>query len=549
MKNADIGVTSVGWDWPYFSAPARQRAMIRPFATVYDNSTQRLSGFGVAFFATMLGRSDVYLDSDQAVVGHIDASSSLPVPFKQWDATMDLPGTYILGASIRPKQYDSEQSDDTTYTISILREGPSLAYDRSVNDLALLATADTGLGFHDAGAIALRFDLARSDSIGGVELWIAGTDTSGDSVDVRVLRDTLGMPGEPIDTVVRRLSRNVSVGHLISYPFDPPVLVDSGSFWISVGQLSSRPMNLGADASRTLLVQTSMDPDSASRDRLRLIDPMMAHRVAIRNGSRGEWVRAFDTTTGLRQTFSADSAIEGFSPRTEFVPACGGLVNVFGSQRTWVPIVHPQMLAGVDSVAYYYRIDVPDVSGDGRTDTLTALVNNIGWRAFEVTQIVVQNDSGADFVPLFERSTRGYVPTDSMPWVIQPGQTVKLPIGVYHSDAIRHGTLTVTTTPPAAGKSTATIGGIGFLGVERAPIIAALASVIAYPNPFTDVTMIAAPAASRVEICDLLGRLMRRFARGGAVMWDGRDDAGARVAPGVFVVRAGEAHAEITLMR
>ena len=44
----------------------------------------------------------------------------------------------------------------------------------------------------------------------------------------------------------------------------------------------------------------------------------------------------------------------------------------------------------------------------------------------------------------------------------------------------------------------------------------------------------------RVEIYDLGGRLERRLDldRSGAVTWDGRDESGARVQPGVHLVRS-----------
>ncbi|MBE0566168.1 MAG: T9SS type A sorting domain-containing protein, partial [Krumholzibacteria bacterium] len=69
----------------------------------------------------------------------------------------------------------------------------------------------------------------------------------------------------------------------------------------------------------------------------------------------------------------------------------------------------------------------------------------------------------------------------------------------------------------------------------------------AWPNPFNPRTTVAfeLPVAgpARVELFDLRGRLVRRlldgtFAAGPrAVAWDATDDAGRRVASGVYLVR------------
>jgi len=72
-----------------------------------------------------------------------------------------------------------------------------------------------------------------------------------------------------------------------------------------------------------------------------------------------------------------------------------------------------------------------------------------------------------------------------------------------------------------------------------------------YPNPFNpEIRLILEnfrgdPSALKVEVFDVLGRLMRRLEvpRGGAyryeVQWDGRDERGRRVATGIYLFRAG----------
>jgi subtilisin family serine protease len=60
------------------------------------------------------------------------------------------------------------------------------------------------------------------------------------------------------------------------------------------------------------------------------------------------------------------------------------------------------------------------------------------------------------------------------------------------------------------------------------------------PNPFAAGARIAAPGAGRVEIVDVSGRIVRRATLAGerpAFAWDGRDERGAEVRPGVYLVR------------
>jgi spore coat protein A len=83
------------------------------------------------------------------------------------------------------------------------------------------------------------------------------------------------------------------------------------------------------------------------------------------------------------------------------------------------------------------------------------------------------------------------------------------------------------------------------VAAEGAP--ARLALVPARPNPFADATTIVyelpRPAAVRLVVYDVAGRARRTLATGRAaggshaVVWNGRDDAGRAVAPGLYFVR------------
>jgi len=71
------------------------------------------------------------------------------------------------------------------------------------------------------------------------------------------------------------------------------------------------------------------------------------------------------------------------------------------------------------------------------------------------------------------------------------------------------------------------------------------------PNPFRGALRISGPAGTRVTIFDLSGRRRRATVLddGGAFAWDGRDDSGRVVAPGLYFVRAGTATRLTKLVR
>ncbi len=75
--------------------------------------------------------------------------------------------------------------------------------------------------------------------------------------------------------------------------------------------------------------------------------------------------------------------------------------------------------------------------------------------------------------------------------------------------------------------------------------------LLAAPNPFRGAIRISGPAGTRVTIFDLSGRRRRAAVLdgGGAFAWDGRDDSGRPVAPGLYFARAGSATRLTKLVR
>jgi hypothetical protein len=87
---------------------------------------------------------------------------------------------------------------------------------------------------------------------------------------------------------------------------------------------------------------------------------------------------------------------------------------------------------------------------------------------------------------------------------------------------------------------------------DSRPRTSPVVRLAAAPNPFRAVTRIDAPAGSTVRIVDVSGRVVRRARIDGtmpALLWDGHDERGALVQPGLYFLRcdgdAGTQHAKV----
>jgi hypothetical protein len=131
------------------------------------------------------------------------------------------------------------------------------------------------------------------------------------------------------------------------------------------------------------------------------------------------------------------------------------------------------------------------------------------------------------YAMLNDRLLRGRSPYSYLDRAVQASTTYYYKVGAVDSRGheVLHPPTSVTT--PAWGMRTA-------LGAAR-------------PTPFRKETLIhftlAAPAAAQLEVYDVAGRLVRVLVREAllagdhAVNWDGRDDAGLRVAGGTYFVK------------
>ncbi len=78
------------------------------------------------------------------------------------------------------------------------------------------------------------------------------------------------------------------------------------------------------------------------------------------------------------------------------------------------------------------------------------------------------------------------------------------------------------------------------IAITSAPCASRSVRLAAYPTPFSDRTLFSGPAGAEVRVLDITGRLVRRLQLdgiGGRAAWDGADEAGHAVPPGVYLAR------------
>lgn len=120
------------------------------------------------------------------------------------------------------------------------------------------------------------------------------------------------------------------------------------------------------------------------------------------------------------------------------------------------------------------------------------------------------------------------------------------PILPLAADIDRNGTVDLVVPARESGEIKTFYNAPGLSGIDDSRLTPAVALTI-HPNPFRDTVHLTlrGEVGPRVEILDAAGRLVRGFSTAGhsaqeqRFVWDGRDDAGRLVAPGVYFVRTG----------
>jgi hypothetical protein len=173
-------------------------------------------------------------------------------------------------------------------------------------------------------------------------------------------------------------------------------------------------------------------------------------------------------------------------------------------------------------------VAIADLDGDGKKDL--AVLNGYG----NTLSVLIGKGNGT-FAPKRDFSTGN------------------LPLALAVGDLNGDGRLDVTIANANVNSVSVLLntGGVAYLGVDPPPsgLAATFRLLSPRPNPSRGASeirfVLPAARAVRLEVFDLGGRRVRTLASGAvlaagphAITWDGRDESGARLAGGVFILRA-----------
>jgi hypothetical protein len=250
---------------------------------------------------------------------------------------------------------------------------------------------------------------------------------------------------------------------------------------------------------------------------------------------------------GNRAMWCGDSTLVRCAP----VDSMGGVRNNMDELLTWSHAVADPSVATTVRITAWVNYDFPDITWDwlelyvmraGADDKLVEYTGTEDNIFLDFSATIQPGEYGGTFgneVRLKFRVFSDGAWSDEDCFMLSHGGAQIDDVSVYLDDQL------VTFDDFEAGSPLNWVIGdfIGASDVPEAEVFAAYAA----PNPFNPATRIVynLPARARVEIriYDTQGRLVRellaaeRAAGPGAVVWDGRDDAGGRVASGVYMYR------------
>lgn len=274
-----------------------------------------------------------------------DATSSFPrlpasqdtiVRMPDWDArSAPMPEEYYVVTRIASPGFDSYSLDDVMHTAFFLNAGmhsPSLpegrgqmAYDDAGgsppdgagNDIPFLTSqTGDGIGFNNSsGSYAVKHTLPQRDTIYGALIYFGSANASPDAIRISLHSDDSAalVPGDTLrqestQTSFEDFRRGGSFNQFWPYYFPKPIVVDSGSYWIAVSQLSLDNMMMGGDIPRggaTMIVGDVLQPK--------------LH--AIYNDPYGSQWSALDNNGDVSQSFAVESPVgAGWHP---WMPSSG----------------------------------------------------------------------------------------------------------------------------------------------------------------------------------------------------------------------------------
>jgi len=280
-RTPEIEVSWVRVITPYTKLPRSGAAAIPVYIKIKNNSSDLAVGFPLKVTIADNQGDTFYNKSVQITSLHGSGDSVIRMP--DWDARQLSNSTYplIANAWLDQPGFDNHDEDDGTFTKFYLNVSQSsiqeFAYDDAGMEPGIGAGNDVpnitgikgrGLGFSNGtGSYAVKFTLPVRDTLLGARAYFASANAADDAIRISLLQDkpekctpgdTVQLPG--IQSVFGARREGGFFNNFWPYYFPKPIVLEPGTYWLSVSQLSLNSMMLGGDASRGGAVLTVNNP-------------------------------------------------------------------------------------------------------------------------------------------------------------------------------------------------------------------------------------------------------------------------------------------------
>ncbi len=298
-ETPDLEVELVRAVWPYSMVPASQAQKIPLEVKLANNSNIPSRAFAVRLQIRDHGRDlGSYLLYERTMtLPFIRALTETRVAFPTWNARQTRPGRYTLAAFLRIPGGDPVEVNDLSEGDFTLNFGNAMAYDpptlRGRNDVPNFA-GHTGKGLNltgfnsgeaggdipygpdggnATGELAMKFSLSVSDTLYGYQAYFGDLSRETIGIAFALYRENSGRP-DPLVPGSRIIKQrgvfDIDANGKRATPGDDPkfneyavyLLPDSlilapGTYWMSVAQLGSEGIELGASSARMGMVTTN----------------------------------------------------------------------------------------------------------------------------------------------------------------------------------------------------------------------------------------------------------------------------------------------------
>ncbi|MBL7999552.1 MAG: T9SS type A sorting domain-containing protein [Candidatus Kapabacteria bacterium] len=582
----DIEALSIIATWPFVETPASQATQIPLRVRIANNTGRDAQAFKIVVMIAGAGSETIepwynsrYVYYRNVTIPFLPGNRDIEVPFPSWNARESNNANtedYTIGTRIVYPGGDLEPLNDTTYSRFRISFGKSFSYypsaennqvpqftnpfygqtlvGKGLNTLGFVSSAFTAAtafgadGGSGSGQIAVRFSLSTQDTLLGFQAYFASLNADQNNIRFAVYDDQGQIPAaQPrVNTILRKLRGIDDLDGVPKYDttstylLPTPLVLPPGEYWISVAQLSTVGMELGATGYRSGLQTMNFNqaPVPGGSNIQVYLDKTFRRRQ--RNGNLLNDVRfAFENSLGSGQ-WAQFTNTQGNMPYAHLnFQGFLGTQNSY-TRGSWIPMLRPYLGDRAFGPRKYVVIDTTPVpveltvfDGAKRTNAVdlwwetASEKNNSG---FYVERRVNSSDTWTDMTFVASNAANG-TSTTAQSYAFTD-KTVKG--GSSYQYRLRQVDLDNTTSYSGILNFSFDGEGVAELGANT-------------PNPFSTTTTIpytvTAKSNVRLEVVDVLGNVVRTLVNTTvdngthSATWDGTDANGMSVANGSYVCR------------